>query len=280
MTVDLVAAPPRSATHFESKLHGGAIRTAGVALIGFFLLAASSFAAPHYLPQPAPAGWDALVKEFVTPRHRVEYARFKKSGWGRLQAYLAVLSRPGAHPLSPPQKKALLINAYNAFTIDWILENYPTAGIRHTANPFTVARFTLGGQKVSLDQIEMRLRAMRDPRIHAAIVCAGISCPPLRREAYVAGRLNAQLDDNVRDWLADRQLNRFYPRHAKAEISSIFMWYSGDFDAYPGGLQGFLHHYAPQGVASVLKGRRLDISYLPYNWNLNDSRGSAGRGGR
>lgn len=253
---------------------------AGLALISLLLLATAAFAAPRYLPQPAPAGWDALLKEFVTPQHRVEYARFKKLGWKRLQAYLAILSRPGTRPLSLDQKKALLINAYNAFTVDWILKNYPTQGIRHTVNPFTVPRFTLGGRRFSLDQIEARLRAMHDPRIHAAIVCAGISCPPLRREAYMASRLNAQLDDNVRNWLADRELNRFYARQGRAELSSIFKWYAADFHSYPGGLQGFLRRYAPPGVASALKGRKLDVTFFPYNWNLNDARDSALRGGR
>ncbi|MGH9395620.1 MAG: DUF547 domain-containing protein [Terriglobia bacterium] len=224
----------------------------------------------QFLPKPDPASWNALLKEFVNQQHRVDYARFKKEGLERLREYIAHLGRPGNQPLSPNGKKALLINAYNAFTIQWILRNYPTRSIRDTSNPFTVARFTLGGEKVSLDQIESRLRQMRDPRIHAALVCAGRSCPPLRREAYVANRLNAQLNDNVREWLANKSLNEFYPKQGKAEISSIFKWYRQDFESYPGGLQGFLRKYAPPGVAHALGNRKLAIHFLNYDWALND----------
>lgn len=234
------------------------------------MLALAAPSAP-FLPRPDPASWNVLVKEFVTPRHLVDYSRFKKEGLRRLQAYVSHLVRAGNKPLSPNAKKALLINAYNAFTIEWILRNYPTTSIRDTSNPFTVARFTLGGKQVSLDQIESQLRAMGDPRIHAALVCAGRSCPPLRREAYVADRLNAQLNDNVREWLANTSLNEFNPGQGTARISSIFMWYRRDFDSYPGGLQGFLRKYAPPGVAQELGARKLKIYFLKYDWGLNDA---------
>jgi uncharacterized protein DUF547 len=79
---------------------------------------------------------------------------------------------------------------------------------------------------------------MADPRIHAALVCAARSCPPLRREAYVADRLGGQLDNNVREWLAKPSLNHFGPSQGKAEISPIFKWYRMDFDAYLGGIEG------------------------------------------
>lgn len=229
--------------------------------------------AAWFLPKPDPAAWNALLEEFVTPQHRVAYARFKRAGSVRLNAYVSYLAKPGSVTLSPNQKKALLINAYNAFTIEWILRNYPTPSIRATPNPFTAKRFTLGGERVSLDQIEARLRAMRDPRIHAALVCAGRSCPPLRREAYVANRLNSQLDDNVREWLADKRLNEFLPTQGKAELSSIFKWYRGDFASYPGGLQAFVRKYAPPEVVRQLGGRKLAITFLSYNWGLNDTSG-------
>ncbi|MDE3180234.1 MAG: DUF547 domain-containing protein [Acidobacteriota bacterium] len=222
------------------------------------------------LPPPNPGPWDALLKDFVNQQHRVAYSRLKRDGLERLKAYLAHLAQPAKRSLPPGEKKALLINAYNAFTVDWIVGNYPTASIWETPSPFTVARFTLGGRKVSLDQIEAALRSMGDPRIHGALVCAGRSCPPLRREAYVANRLNQQLDDNVREWLADKSLNRFYPKQGKAEISSIFKWDARDFGTFPGGLLGFLRKYAPPGAVPEAGNRKVTISYLPYNWGLND----------
>jgi Protein of unknown function, DUF547 len=230
----------------------------------------SPAAARGILPQADPSPWDALLKQFVNGSHRVDYAGLKRVGHERLDAYVASLGGPGTRPLSPDEKKATLINAYNAFTLQWVVKNYPIKSIWGTDSPFTEARHRLGGKMVSLDEIESELRGMGDPRIHAALVCAARSCPPLRREAYVAGRLDEQLDDNVREWLANPALNRFYPGQGRAEISPIFKWYRKDFDAYPGGLQGFLRKYAPSQAVKELGDKKLEISYFEYDWGLND----------
>lgn len=85
----------------------------------------------------------------------------------------------------PKERKAALINAYNPFTVNWVVQNYPVKSIWRTSRPFGEVRHVLDGGKVSLDQIETELRNMGDPRIHGVLVCAALSCPPLRREAYV-----------------------------------------------------------------------------------------------
>jgi Protein of unknown function, DUF547 len=229
------------------------------------------------LPKVGQSQWDALLKQFVNMRHRVDYAGLKKYGAQRLNEYIVSLGRPGSLSLSPNEKKAQLINAYNAFTIQWVVENYPIKSIWSTDSPFTAARHRLGGKMVSLNEIESQLRAMGDPRIHAALVCAARSCPPLRREAYVASRLDDQLDENVREWLANPALNRFEPSKGKAIISPIFEWYRKDFDSYPGGLQGFLGKYAPPDVIKELGDKKLEVSYLTYDWGLNDQSGLGGK---
>jgi uncharacterized protein DUF547 len=217
-------------------------------------------------PRPS----DFVLKKFVNDQHQVDYSRLEKDGRGRLEDYIRNLGQPSAQPLSANETEALLINAYNAFTVEWVVQNYPLASIWRTDAPFTNARHRLGGKMVSLDEIESELRARRDPRIHAALVCAARSCPPLRREAYVPDRLDEQLDDSLREWLANTSLNRFDPSQGKAEISPIFKWYSKDFEAYPGGLEGFPRKYAPQQIVTELGDRRLEISFREYDWGLND----------
>ena len=235
-----------------------------------FLVLSRAAVAQGSPPRADPGPWDSLLKEFVNNQHRVDYTRLHKDGLPRLNEYIASLGRSGTRSLSPNEKKALFINAYNAFTIQWVLQNYPIASIWKTSSPFTKARQRLGGKMVSLDEIESELRAMGDPRIHAALVCAARSCPPLRREAYVPDRLDGQLDDNVREWLANPVLNRFEPSQGKAQISPIFKWYRRDFDAYPGGLEGFLRKYGPSGLAQGDGSERLKTDFQDYDWGLND----------
>ena len=214
--------------------------------------------------------WDMLVQKYVNTEARVDYKGLKAHGLAALDAYISELAAPWPSGMSPAATKAALVNSYNAFTVRWILSNYPVESIRKTKDPFTAARHTLDGSLVSLDKIEGRLRAMGDPRIHAALVCAARSCPPLRREAYVSGRIEEQLDDNVRTWLANPQLNEFVPTQRLARVSSIFKWYSGDFEP-TGGLNPFLARFAPTGRADFLRGPDAKIEFKTYNWGLNDA---------
>lgn len=214
--------------------------------------------------------WDALLKQYVNAEARVDYGNLKSRGLAELDSYLNEIAAPWPASMEPQATKAALINSYNVLTVRWIITNYPVESILKTKDPFTAERHTLNGGVTSLDKIEGRLRAMGDPRIHAALVCAGRSCPPLRREAYSAGRIDDQLDDNVRAWLANRQLNEFIPSQRLARISSIFKWYVGDFEA-AGGATPFLARFAPAADSGFLREPSPKIEFLKYNWGLNDA---------
>ncbi len=226
-----------------------------------------------YLNRVSPTnhqGWDALLKDFVNDDSRVDYARLNNEAFDRLVAYSDHLAGAERPDWGSQEGKALLINAYNALIIRWIVENYPTASIMATPNPFRAKRHRLAGEWVSLDDIERRLRETGDPRIHSVLVCAALSCPSLRREAYVAERLDEQLDDNTRQWLANEQLNQFDSQRAKAELSPIFSWYEEDFKSYPRGLAGFVREYGPADKIQLLGNRELSIGFKGYSWGLND----------
>jgi hypothetical protein len=228
-------------------------------------------------PVPAAAlafdhsGWTSLLQEFVDEQHRVDYKTLKQKGVKRLEDYVAQLARAPLEALSAEERKSLLINSYNALTVRWIVEHYPIPSIWATPEPFTEARHNVGGESLSLDEIEKRLRGTEDARIHSALVCAARSCPPLRREAYDAGRLDEQLDDNTRQWLANPDLNRFRLEEGKIELSPIFKWYGEDFERGAGGLRGFVARYAPEQYRAALSGNgTLNTTYLSYDWALND----------
>ena len=135
---------------------------------------------------------------------------------------------------------------------------------------FGAKRHDIGGRKASLDDIEHgTLRPLLGYRVHAVLVCAARSCPPLQRVAYMPPQLDAQIDSAYRAWLAREDLNRFLPNQQKVEISSIFNWFKDDFDK-AGGVKSILVKYAPQQYHDLLAGSNYEISYLPYNWGLND----------
>jgi hypothetical protein len=192
------------------------------------------------------SSWDVLLKRYVNDRSLVDYRRWKETGRPPLEHYLQTLAAQWPWDLTPLEEKSALINAYNALTIYWVIRNYPVESIWRTAHPFSAVRHRIDGRPISLNQIETRLRAMGDPRIHAALVCAARSCPPLRREAYAAGGLDRQLDDNTQAWLADAALNEFVPEKHLAKVSMIFQWYAGDFQRGGGSVEAFLARYRPQ----------------------------------
>lgn len=216
--------------------------------------------------------WDKLLKRYVTPEARVDYAGLRHHGLQALDSYLQQLAAPWPTGMNQNATKAALIDSYNALTVRWILSNYPTPSIWSTHHPFQGVGHTVNGKKVSLDQIEAELRSMQDPRIHSALVCAARSCPPLRREAYTGDRVDQQLDDNVRRWLANPNLNEFLPKQNLARVSAIFNWYGGDFKAV-GGVRFFLSVYAPLTDQPFLRKEKTAIEYKTYDWGLNDASG-------
>lgn len=207
--------------------------------------------------------WTELLKKFVTPQSRVDYGRLRREGLPQLDRYLDSLAKPWPREMTPLERKAALINAYNALTVRWVAAHYPIPSIWRTAHPFTEARHTVDGRKLSLDQIETELRAMGDPRVHSVLVCAARSCPPLRRHAYEADSLETQLDDNTSRWLAVAPLNEFNRQTGVAEVSQIFEWYRGDFESGGRTLIQFLSRYGPAPVRQV--------RFREYYWGINDA---------
>ena len=151
---------------------------------------------------------------------------------------------------------AFLINAYNAFTVEKILTRYPDIkSIRDFGkvfgNPWKDKFFTLLGQECTLDGIEHEMLrkhgAYDEPRVHFAVNCASIGCPMLREEAYVAERLDAQLEEQAERFLSDRTRNRYSAQTGALEVSKIFDWFKEDWTS---GYRGFAGRQAPIGRAS------------------------------
>ena len=185
---------------------------------------------------------------------------------------------------SEAEQIAFLSNAYNSFTLQSIIDQQPLKdSIRDIRGVWNRRKFNLAGEEVTLDNIEHDTirKDFNEPRIHVALVCAAISCPPLRNEPYVAEKLDAQLNDqtakfaqSVHGFKLDRQDNRVY-------LSSIFKWYGKDFietygvdDRFDGNeqqravLNYFSNQLNPQDVQFIEQGD-YKVKYLDYDWSLN-----------
>jgi hypothetical protein len=230
------------------------------------------------------AVWTALLKAHVRG-DRFDYAGMKERR-AELRGYLetlAAVTPPQLASWSRDQRYAFWINAYNAFTIEKIVAEYPLDSIRDLDRAFGLrsvfddefipmkALHPEGADdELSLNDIEHGILRPRfeDARVHAAVNCASISCPPLRAEAFTAKGLGKQLDETMRAFVVDRTRNRIDAGQKEARISEIFKWFAEDFERDAGSVRAYLARYAPKELGPTLDSARL--RYLDYDWGLND----------
>lgn len=241
--------------------------------LGLLMLTSISRAAEQ---PPSNKVWDLLLKKHVNEKGLVNYKGFIADKV-KFQQYLDLLSNnPPEDNWSKDDKEAYWINAYNAFTVKLIIDHYPVKSIKDIGpkhqipfvnTPWQKKFFKIGNEDFKLDKIEHHIlrKQFNDPRVHFAIVCASFSCAKLRNEAYEGKKLNEQLDDQGRDFLTDKRKNIITPE--KAQLSSYFEWYKKDFEKNGGSFIDFINQYSPVKIK-----KNADISYLDYNWELNEQK--------
>ena len=215
---------------------------------------------------------------------RVDYAALRSDP--RLPRYLAQLAATDPAALATDADRlALWLNAYNAYTLQLIVEKQPEKSIteigrgglvlgqifKTTAWDLPIA--VVGGKKFTLNQIEHEtIRArFKDARAHFALNCASGSCPVLRVEAYEAGKLESQLDEQAELFLRDSARNQFDLAKKTARLSQIFSWYGGDFGAGPHAALLAAAKYAAPEVRRAIEAAPADwrVEFLAYDWSLN-----------
>ena len=216
--------------------------------------------------------FDRLLKKYVNEQGLVNYGGWKQNAadLSALDEYLHQFAAKADNAAQGNEKAASLVNAYNAFVLQWILKNYPTESIWQLKDSFSGKRNDVGGRKVALDDIEHgSLRPLIGYRAHAVLVCAARSCPPLQRFAYSSDKFDEQDDRAYRAWLGREDLNKFLPNEKKVEISSIFKWFKQDFEK-AGGIPKILGRYAPEPIRAFAASGNYESKHLSYNWGLND----------
>jgi hypothetical protein len=209
-----------------------------------------------------------------------------------LQSYLDTLRNVDMAKLSSDAARlAFWINAYNAFTLNDVLEYVEgkTDSVRKVSGFFDGHKHPIAGESLTLDEIEKHGRSMHDPRIHFAINCASTSCPKLQPFAYAGAELNQQLDLATKEFFADSSRGlRLQPNENTVFLSPILEWYAGDFNgattatgqflsraraAISGSnVLGFVIAHASNDVASYLREKRPTVKYMHYDWTLNSQR--------
>ncbi|MDH4069892.1 MAG: DUF547 domain-containing protein [Ignavibacteria bacterium] len=199
----------------------------------------------------------------------VDYQEIKTDE--RFRRYLNQLSQTDPDAIrDKADRLAFWINAYNAFTIELIVDHLPVQSIREITvgetGPWDIVWIGIGGELYSLNQIEHEIirKQFNEPLIHMALVCAAISCPPLLSEAYTGERLKEQMEHSARLFLADTTKNRYDETTRTLYLSELFQWYGDDFTARYGSAVRFA-----LGVIGVAESDGISVRYLPYNWNLN-----------
>ncbi len=222
--------------------------------------------------------WDVLVKKHVGPDGFVDYKGFIQDS-AALNKYLRLIET--AHPSdknwSRNEQMAYWINAYNAYTVQLIVRNYPVEsikdikrGLAFVNSVWDIKFIHIQGFTYDLNNIEHNILrpVFKDARVHAAVNCASYSCPKLLKEAYTAERLEAQLDASMRSFINDPVRNRI--TSDKAEISEIFKWFKGDFEHDAGSVRAFLNRFAAVKLTD-----KTDIRHIDYVWTLNDTNNSS-----
>lgn len=221
------------------------------------------------------SGWDILLKDYVNDLGLVNYKGFIADST-KLNEYLTLLSANAPDPKtwSESAQLAYWINAYNAFTIQLVIRNYPVNSIKDIAEkiplintPWDIKFIRIGENDYDLNNIEHGIirKQFNEERIHFALVCAAVSCPHLRKEAYTAAKLNDQLYDQAKTFFNDKTINKISEN--KAVISPILKWYSSDFRDKAKDLRAYINKYSEVEIDPGVK-----ITYADYDWTLNEQK--------
>lgn len=243
------------------------------------------------------AAFTALLKKHVVvidggKASQVRYGEFAKDR-AVLKSYLdslSAVSQADFNAWTKAQRMAFLINAYNGFTLELMLQNPGVKSIKDIGGTFDNRWkrkfFKLLGEDSYLDKIEhetLRKKGVYDePRVHYAVNCASIGCPALREEAFTADKLDSQLEEQAVRFLSDRSRNRF--KNGKLEVSMIFKWFREDWESGYKGFDGktapiksreeYFARYAKQladapADQQAIADGKASISHLDYDWAIN-----------
>ncbi|MFX0558472.1 DUF547 domain-containing protein [Maribacter sp. CXY002] len=197
---------------------------------------------------------------------RVDYASVKKNP-NTLIATLEIAKKIKADGYKANEYQAFWVNVYNLLVIDGIVKHYPIQSPLDIPGFFDKNKHQVGGENITLNAIEnklLRAKYPNEPRFHFVLVCAGIGCPPIIKEAYRPAVFEIQLKEQTVKALNNPKFIRV--NGSDVQISQIFDWYKQDFEQKGSGIKDFINNYRNQKLPE-----NSTISFYPYDWKLNES---------
>jgi len=222
------------------------------------------------------------------------------SNKAKLSVYLQQLEQVNPNEFknwSENEQMAFWINAYNAITLEAILQNYPIKygslilrarfpqnSIRQIKKVWDKVYTKVMGKELTLNQIEHEIlrKKFHDPRIHFVIVCASIGCPKLESRAFYADDLAQRLEQAAQNFITDAKHVRLNKKENILHLSSIFQWYLTDFTTSDNSFKTY--HKKERGILNFIVKRLSEterefiltnqpkIKYLKYDWTLNEQK--------
>lgn len=227
------------------------------------------------------AGWTEILKNFVITKGPVSQFNYKslKENPQSLNTYLTKLSavtKKDFDSWSNPQKMSFWINAYNAYTVKLIIDNYPVKSIKDIggffSSPWKKEFFKIFGKKFYLDKIEHEIlrKNFKEPRIHFAVNCASIGCPALRDEAFTAENLEEQLQEQAVLFMKDTTRNSVNHEKKTVTVSKIFKWFKEDFGTKDNKVIAYVFPFMKGDSDQLETWQKYDLEYSDYDWKLNE----------
>jgi hypothetical protein len=221
------------------------------------------------LPMRTARAWEHASYQTVLNAHAnrggLDYAALRTNEISRsaLNRFVESLdAMPDSAPLAD------WLNAYNAIVIKSVVERWPMSSVRDTPTFFTAARVRVAGRSMSLDTMENEIIRGRfnDARVHFALNCAAVSCPPLPPHAFEQSTLSATLDRLARAAVANDAFVRVEGR--RVLVSELFFWFEADFRRDAGSVIAWLKRFDAghrlDGVSSS-----VTLERIPYSWAVN-----------
>lgn len=209
---------------------------------------------------------DAFLKKHVQ-NGQVAYKAINNQ-FAEIESLYRTIGETDLSKASDNEIKAFYINAYNLIVIYQVSKYYPLKSPLDQSGFFDKVKHTVAGVPMTLNFLEIKklILTYKDPRVHFALACAAVSCPPLADFAYMPGQLDQQLDTRTKLALNDPVWLKVRADQNKVYLSKIFEWYNKDFMmGGEGSVLEFINKYRIKNIPASYA-----IAYYEYDWGLNE----------